>query len=85
MRFAAMGSPSDGYTYDEIDIGGRSAESPDAQRVVRLRKGALVDSLVEAFPAGAYTRPPFGSTQAHSVGQGCCQELIWGCLGGVRG
>jgi len=51
MRFAAMGSPSDGYTYDEIDIGGRSTESPDARRVVRLRKGALVDSLVEAFPA----------------------------------
>ena len=34
----------------------------------RLRKLLAVNAAVEA---GAYTRPLFGSTEAHSVGQGC--------------
>ena len=48
MRFAVMGDESDGFAYDEIDLGRRDASRD--RLVVTLRKGALAESLRASFP-----------------------------------
>jgi all-trans-retinol 13,14-reductase len=55
MRFAAIGSPEDGFAYDVVDLGKRpsSEESSDSEErlAVTLRRDALAESFAEAFPA----------------------------------
>ena len=52
---------------------------------VGAARGAEQLCALRVREPGAYTRPLFGSTQAHSAGQGCIEGLFRGCLRGFSG
>jgi hypothetical protein len=64
------------------DVAGDICRAPPLLGVVSLGQQAASSG---GRGAGAYTRPLFGSTSAHSVEKGCNLWLFRGCIGGVRG